>query len=66
MGNDERLSNVTGDEQTAFPVLDDHQRNVLARYGQRRRTEAGEVLFEAGDRDADFHLVLSGPKTGCS
>lgn len=51
---------MTANERTAFPVLADRHRGVLTRYGQRRQTQTGEVLFEVGDRDADFHLVLSG------
>jgi thioredoxin reductase (NADPH) len=50
----------TPDHDGAFPRLDDVQIAALARDGERRRTEAGEVLFHQGDRHYDFFVVLEG------
>jgi thioredoxin reductase (NADPH) len=38
---------------------------ALSRDGERRRTEAGEVLFRQGDRDYDFFVVLAGKVAVC-
>ena len=50
----------TPDRDGAFPRLGDGQIEALSRDGERRRTEAGEVLFRQGDRDYDFFVVLAG------
>ena len=33
---------------------------ILGRYGRTRKTEAGQVLFRAGDASCDFVVVLEG------
>ncbi|MGZ3441171.1 MAG: FAD-dependent oxidoreductase, partial [Polyangia bacterium] len=43
-----------------FPRLDDGQIERIARCGRRRRVDAGEVLFEAGERNTRFFVVVSG------
>jgi thioredoxin reductase (NADPH) len=50
----------TPDHDGAFPRLSEEQIEVLAPYGERRRTQPGEVLFRAGDAGYDFHVVLEG------
>jgi thioredoxin reductase (NADPH) len=50
----------TPDEYGAFPRLGEGQLARLQARGERRRTEDGEVLFEEGDTDYDFHVVLEG------
>jgi thioredoxin reductase (NADPH) len=45
---------------TRAPKLREDQIEVLSRYGQTRETEAGEVLFRAGDASSDFIVVLEG------
>jgi thioredoxin reductase (NADPH) len=45
---------------TRAPKLREDQIEVLGRYGQKRTTEAGEVLFRAGDTTNDFIVVLEG------
>ncbi|MDQ3862245.1 MAG: FAD-dependent oxidoreductase [Actinomycetota bacterium] len=40
--------------------LSEDQIEVLSRYGQTRETEAGQVLFRAGDSSNDFFVVLEG------
>ncbi|MGH3928574.1 MAG: Crp/Fnr family transcriptional regulator [Pseudonocardiaceae bacterium] len=55
-----RTPGTAVDERMAYPVLDERQRAAMASYGPSRRTSAGEVLFAAGDRSTEFHLVLSG------
>ena len=43
-----------------FPRLDNGQIERIARCGRRRRVDAGEVLFDAGDRNTRFFVVVSG------
>ncbi|MEA2247235.1 MAG: thioredoxin reductase [Solirubrobacteraceae bacterium] len=50
----------TEDRTGAFPRLNPGQIEALSRYGERRRTQAGEVLFREGDREYDFHVILEG------
>src|SRR5918993_207262 len=45
---------------TASPMLREDQIEVLMRYGERRRTVAGQVLVRAGDASLDFMVVLEG------
>src|ERR671913_2162785 len=45
---------------TRAPTLREDQIEILSRYGQTRKTEAGEVLFRAGDPSNDFFVVLEG------
>jgi thioredoxin reductase (NADPH) len=50
----------TPDLQGAYPRLSDAQIAALAAHGNRRDTQAGEILFREGDRDCDFYVVLAG------
>jgi thioredoxin reductase (NADPH) len=54
------LVTETPDLYGAFPRLSEDQIGELGRYGERRRTEAGEVLFREGDQSYDFIVVLEG------
>src|SRR4028119_2357294 len=45
---------------TRAPTLREDQTEILGRYGKTRMTEAGEVLFKAGDTQNDFVVVLEG------
>src|SRR5215207_8751778 len=45
---------------TRAPTLGEDQIEILGRYGQTRETEAGQVLFRAGDPSNDFIVVLEG------
>ena len=45
---------------TASPRLREDQIEVLMRYGETRKTEAGQVLSRAGDASYDFVVVLEG------
>src|ERR687898_1019158 len=45
---------------TRAPTLREDQIEILSRYGQTRKTEAGELLFRAGDPFNDFIVVLEG------
>ncbi len=45
---------------TRAPKLREDQIEILSRYGQTRKTEAGQVLFRAGDPSNDFIVVLEG------
>jgi thioredoxin reductase (NADPH) len=49
---------------TRAPKLREDQIEVLMRYGQTRKTEAGQVLFRAGDPSNDFIVVLEGEVEG--
>jgi thioredoxin reductase (NADPH) len=50
----------TPDHHGAFPRLSEDQIATLARHGERRRMEPGEILFREGQRDYDFFVVLAG------
>ena len=43
---------------TRAPTLREDQIEVLRRYGQTKKTAAGQVLFRAGDTSNDFIVVL--------
>jgi thioredoxin reductase (NADPH) len=45
---------------TRAPQLREDQIEILGRYGKRRKTEAGQVLFRAGDAAGNFVVVLEG------
>ena len=45
---------------TANPTLREDHIGFLSRYGQRRETVVGEVLFRAGDTSYEFMVVLAG------
>jgi len=45
---------------TRAPALREDQAEILGRYGKTRMTEAGQVLFRAGDTQNDFVVVLEG------
>jgi thioredoxin reductase (NADPH) len=45
---------------TRAPALREDQIEILKRYGQTKQTEAGQVLFRAGDTSCDFIVVLEG------
>jgi thioredoxin reductase (NADPH) len=50
----------TPDTHGAFPRLTEDQIASLARHGERRATQPGEVLFREGDEQYDFFVVLEG------
>jgi thioredoxin reductase (NADPH) len=50
----------TPDPQGAYPRLSDAQIATLTSQGDRRGTQPGEILFEEGERDCDFYVVLAG------
>jgi hypothetical protein len=45
---------------TRAPTLREDQIEILRRYGETRKTEAGQVLFRVGDTLNDFIVVLEG------
>src|SRR5215204_3712413 len=45
---------------TRDPKLREDQIEILRRYGQKRKTEVGQVLFRAGDTSNDFIVILEG------
>ena len=55
------MTDRTGEiRSTRAPKLREDQIEVLGRYGRRVKTEAGQVLFRAGDASGDFVVVLEG------
>lgn len=44
----------------AFPILTEEQINRIRPLGKLRNVRAGEILFEPGDSDIPFFVVLSG------
>ena len=47
-------------EHVAFPVLSSEQIDRLRPYGVEGSVEAGDTLYEAGERGVDFFVVLEG------
>ena len=45
---------------TRAPTLREDQIEILSRYGQKRKTQVGDVLFRAGDTSNDFIVILRG------
>jgi thioredoxin reductase (NADPH) len=43
-----------------FPILTDEQVARIASFGESKTFEAGTILFEQGDRDVPFYVVLEG------
>jgi len=50
----------TPDHHGAYPRLEKTQLQTLAASGERRPTHEGEVLFQDGDEQYDFFVVLAG------
>jgi thioredoxin reductase (NADPH) len=50
----------TPDRDGAYPRLSEPQVAALSFHGERRPTQAGEVLFREGDEGYDFYVVLDG------
>jgi thioredoxin reductase (NADPH) len=47
-------------EAQTFPTLTQAQIDRIARIGQRREVHSGEVLFDVGDQNTRFFVILSG------
>ncbi len=45
---------------TANPTLTEDHIAFLGRYGRKRKTEVGELLFRAGDTSYEFVVILEG------
>jgi thioredoxin reductase (NADPH) len=45
---------------TRAPKLKEDQIEILRRYGQKRKTQVGDILFRAGDTTNDFIVILRG------
>jgi thioredoxin reductase (NADPH) len=52
--------NETPDRYGQYPRLSGQQLAAVAAYGQRRPTRQGEVLYNQGEEDYDFVVVLDG------
>src|SRR5580693_9006476 len=48
------------DLESMFPTLDDAQLADLAAFGEQRKVEAGEILFDQGDSTHGVFVVLAG------
>jgi thioredoxin reductase (NADPH) len=54
----ERFPDLT--DEVLFPRLSDAKLHWLAKRGERRRFEPGDVLYEHGERDAPFYVIERG------
>ncbi|MDQ4146993.1 MAG: cyclic nucleotide-binding domain-containing protein, partial [Pseudomonadota bacterium] len=43
-----------------YPELDDEQINIVRQYGEEREVADGTLLWNIGDRNCEFFLVLEG------
>ncbi|WP_248962034.1 FAD-dependent oxidoreductase [Sphaerisporangium perillae] len=50
----------TPDLYGAYPRLSEQMIAMLANHGELRSTRVGDVLFQEGERDAPFYVVVSG------
>jgi thioredoxin reductase (NADPH) len=51
---------MSSDHEVAFPTLSAKDLAALGARGQTREVRAGEILFEEGDRNLSFFVVLEG------
>ena len=51
---------ATRDDANAFPRLDDDQIKQIARFGNERDLDSGTLIFERGQREVDFYVILKG------
>lgn len=54
------MSALDDHDETAFPTLSDAEIAELSAFGSERRTQAGEMLFKAGDASYELFVVLEG------
>ena len=47
-------------QDALFPRLSDEQLECVRRFAQERRLQAGDVLFQEGDPERDFFVILEG------
>ncbi|HSZ81367.1 MAG TPA: cyclic nucleotide-binding domain-containing protein, partial [Polyangia bacterium] len=57
---DQSSDSSSGRREGMFPRLTEAQIERVANLGTRRKVEAGEIVFEVGDRDTAFFVVLEG------
>ncbi len=50
----------TIDESIAFPTLSPSQIEQLQRYGEVQSTQIGDILFQVGDKDYDWFVIITG------
>ena len=50
----------TIDESIAFPTLSPSQIEQLQRYGEVQPTEVGDILFQVGDKDYSWFVIIEG------
>src|SRR5918999_5255329 len=51
---------MASDRDVAFPTLTDQDLSALKIRGQLRQVRAGDVLYQEGDRNHSFFVVLDG------
>jgi thioredoxin reductase (NADPH) len=54
------MSALDDEDATAFPTLSDAEIAELGAFGSERRTQAGEILFSAGEASYELYVVLEG------
>jgi thioredoxin reductase (NADPH) len=65
MGNDSLgkpgdLAKGGGRYHQVYPRLDEGQLAILERYGERRKLQAGDILYTEGERHTSMFVILSG------
>ena len=51
---------MSSDRDVAFPTLTSAELQALSTRGTRREVRTGEILYQEGDRDHSFFVVLEG------
>ncbi|MEM0926276.1 MAG: hypothetical protein AAGJ83_09600, partial [Planctomycetota bacterium] len=58
--SDQRRAVPEGRDAQAFPALNDDQIQRLSKMGDTETLESGAIVFQRGQREADFLVVLEG------
>jgi thioredoxin reductase (NADPH) len=59
-GNPDELSSGGSRYHQVYPTLDERERAILERYGERRKLKADDILYSEGDRHIAMFAILSG------
>ncbi|RFU49636.1 cyclic nucleotide-binding domain-containing thioredoxin-disulfide reductase [Paraburkholderia sp. DHOC27] len=59
-GKGSELSSGGSRYHQIYPTLGEQQLAILERYGERRKLQAGDILYSEGDRHTGMYAILSG------
>src|ERR1700689_1448833 len=59
-GNPDELSSGGSRYHQVYPRLDEGQLAILERYGERRKLQAGDILYTEGERHTSMFVICPG------